>query len=441
MDLKINVAGDSPSLKWLVNQCLKASPAIQLESGHISIDWKKALASSGMGDVASQRVLPILLNMSDCWPLEFFNSGYERHMGQRDKFKTSIIPAKPKPLPKEFKDMLKDLLKVMDGFVRDLDMEGSFYRYELDFSLQIKGWKLYQECEWLKLQLFPTRYEVEFRPRLRLDVALASMTNFITGESSVDRYAAPAKDRHKIWQYANIVSDLHYQLHTRLESLIQSTGTAAASEDSWASCAGIIERLGQVEEKLASTMSGERHGGRGDLNVFAIKEALRVNQRKSKLKVPDHLKNYLKQSPGTPLNSSGLRQWIEWINSHVLAFQDDARLRRKVKFAEVLGVIEDFMEYVGDDLDWEIVEDINQKPDPVELSRAMHRVIRSHPLLILLHSGFLTVYSPKPTSESFYLGLSPWVIANVMARKCIGRPIMKYAGYGEVEEAASVAPS
>lgn len=437
MNPEIKVAGDSTSLKWLVEQCLKASPAIQLEIDRISIDWKKALSVAGFNDVASQRVLPFLSEFTQGWPLAIFKCGYERSLGQSRLNQTIVFPGKSKPLPKEMKDILKELLNAIQEFVHSLDMEGNFYRYELDFTLQIRGWELNQECEWLKMQLFPISYEVEYKPIHRLDVALATMANFITGESPISRNAPSPKDRAKIWQYANTLSELHFQLHSRLETLIQTLGNAATSEDCWIQLVGIIERMGKVEEKLASAMSCGHRNDRGYLNVFSIKETLRDKQRKSSLKVPDYWKDLLKDKPGTPMNSRGLRRWIENIRFHVLAFKNHAKLRQKIEFDEVLGSIGEFMKFVGNDLDWEIVEHSNQKPDPPELSLALDHVIRSHPLLTLLHSGFLTVYPPTPAGVSFYLGLSPWVIANIMARKCIGRPIMKYAGFGNAEEGVS----
>jgi len=65
------------------------------------------------------------------------------------------------------------------------------------------------------------------------------------------------------------------------------------------------------------------------------------------------------------------------------------------------------------------------------LENAIHHVIKGSPLLTLLFSGFLSSYSYKCNNQEWCLGLSHWVVTNIISRKCLGQPILKYASLGE----------
>ena len=436
----IDVSGDSPTLRWLIASCQKSAPWLKLRDGELKIDWDQALKQRAVGGSSkpiSPEVLAVLKRLLPALPLKLIRDlNLPRHAySDRDRLSLKTF-GEPTEIPSMAIEALSDLKAHIDQICvavgQALEKKNRRdYRYDLLAKTSSMIESVGQVCD---IRYVRTDLTIRYGLANRLLVYHGDMRSITKGSCFDDSYLqqnAPIKQQAETWRLAKRLVRAHADFYQKLENDVLSGILPDVEELATSPLADAWRRLGQIECALARKLGfGLKKAASGQMSYFTSvtneykvftthpTEAL---QREANF----HGDSYFRDARhDSPLSSAlarlnqlpALLQRLEGElieKSHVLLLDSATKVAKTA------------VKCVGR-ANHDLIKNVSTTLNPALLDEAIDWLIAESPLLTLLAAGFFKVYSTHVNSDRYFIALSPWVAATIVAKKQLGTLPMTY---------------
>jgi len=438
----IEVSGNSPVLKWLVSACQESTPWLIVSADHFQIDWDMALErwrkTTGKESVP-QSLSAALKNLLPAWPLSLLrelNSSAWRHT-ERESL-TTRTNEEPFKVHDDVRGALDVLTAALDKLLPLVD-EGLGQKNRSRWgrrSLEEARPRLQAIRNLIDIRFLRRDLSIRYQLGRRLVVAKGDMTTFLKGSSSSYYYDRSNSDTHRraeSWRLARRLVRSHADCYDRLEEMLRNGVPSQATSLSESSLAESLKQLAHLEHTLARSLASEprqRYAGRyaGFVELEQEFTSLKtLSESHHGGKETNSLGFYPGQNPkASPFGVTVAL--LEQVSGILKTLRSELHQKRyEVVLENVEAATKDAVGILSA-ANRSIVQETHEQASAQDLDEAIDWLIAESPLLSLLVSGFLSIYTGNAKGSHFGLCLSPWLVTTITARKALGTLPMTYLG-------------
>lgn len=439
MHQKINVSGNSLSLRWLVNFCEKTSPWMTLSPQGVSIDWAAAIAyrqqqegKSFTPDPALHQAMTTMLPHID-WQSNSFAS--------RTPALTFSLEGPLTPLPRDLIESLTVLHETLDIVIRELSKFSPQNSAAQWAKVQINNYlpKIKAAQKATTVATMRVVNHLSYSLRHRLIVSRSDMTTFLLGADPSTLYYSSrmptAAHQAESKRLTRRLIKIHLDCFERLAEMEHRSQEEDFDSDTEAFRAS-WRAMGLIERSLAllinhNPLTPSRAGTPIFCRLSTSSKLASANGQFVLEREPQP--SYFGPNetwstvPLYPLAHTleGLPNWLRAIDQAlpltIMTTSIDLAITRT--FDTLKHLKEAKTEKAK-------IQHANSLAHDIE--EMMDWLIAESPLLTFLCSGFLTLYSDS--TPSYGLSLSPWVTSSVFAQKAFGQLPLTYLDNGPSAE-------